>query len=513
VAGFGPPGTGYRAQMSRYLCNDPSHRRGDEQRPVDVTSQVRLERALVPRAPAVLAHTERVVEAVRNLDFTWSTERRTGEIQRLLAGETRLTDAPVVLVSEHSVMRPTGLYEMDELRLAEPLVDRLAGIAVDGANELVVLEDRDTSDRGEAGRHAATDGQATQTQRRTQVVPQGVFPLVDLSLRLANAGRQEDDIVAAIRETPSVGAEGAQRARPIEPWRVVITCPEAEGVPPVSHRTVFTGSGDVEPSVMIGTPANGFDVALETSAEVDLEPATAVATLERRLKVLLFAETAIAGLGLLFAWVAGSLGLAAREAPGWLGFAVLLALGALTLAAVPLFAGNRTHGNADDTFELRRYYRSRLELLSLAPAISAGMFALALLCGWIAPALAADDPLPPVSITFDTTSEPVTARIFMAGRDLATDETLHAEMRSFTSADDAGTLAGRLTTTGDPSGEVPLTETVSLGSDARYLSVQTWTGDLDDDTADTVPPSCTPSSPTGTGCTVVAVPTGSEIQG
>jgi hypothetical protein len=86
-------------------------------------------------------------------------------------------------------------------------------------------------------------------------------------------------------------------------------------------------------------------------------------------------------------------------------------------------------------------------------------------------------------------------------------------MRSFTSADDAGTLAGRLTTTGDPSGEVPLTETVSLGSDARYLSVQTWTGDLDDDTADTVPPSCTPSSPTGTGCTVVAVPTGSEIQG
>jgi hypothetical protein len=414
-------------------------------------------------------------------------------------------DVPVVLVSERAVTRPPGLYEMDELRLAEPVVDRIAGVGRDDPNDVVILDDA-------AG--APGGGIATRTDRRTRVVPQGVFSLLELARHLAIARNDEDAVVDAIRSTPTVGPQGAERAHPLEPWRVVITCPEPEGVPPVSHRTVFTGTGEAEPAVMVGTPANGVDVALEISAESDLEPANAVATLERRVKVLLFAQVAIVTAGLLFAWATGGLGLAAREAPGWLGLAVVLALGAVTLAAVPLFAGNRTRGNADDTFELRRYYASRIELLSIAPAVSAGLFALALLVATVGPALAADDALPPVSVAFDTTTEPVTAQVTVSGSDVATDEALHVEVRGYPGPDDAGTVLGRITTTGTRSGDVPLNETIALDPDARYLAVQVWIGETGAEIAlDTAPPGCTPAMPEGTGCTVVAVPTGSTFEG
>jgi hypothetical protein len=229
--------------------------------------------------------------------------------------------------------------------------------------------------------------------------------------------------------------------------------------------------------------------------------------------VLLFAELAAVALGIVFAWATGALGLAVREAPGWLGLAVVFGLSAITLAAIPLFAGNRTYGNADDTFELRRYYASRVELLSIAPAVSAGLFALAILFAVVAPSLALDDPLPPVSIAFDDSTQPVTADVAVEGTGIATDETLRVELRSFTSFDDEGSVIGAVTTTGTPSGEVPLRHSVALGSDARYLSVQLWITDADDDPAvRSLAPTCSPSLATSTGCTIVAVPSSSATE-
>ncbi len=80
------------------------------------------------------------------------------------------------------------------------------------------------------------------------------------------------------------------------PWRVVIECPTPVGEPPAQHRVVFTGTGDHEPAEVLGTPAVGWDLALEDAASVDLAPPTPSHRAERRLKVVLIAEMAIAAL-------------------------------------------------------------------------------------------------------------------------------------------------------------------------------------------------------------------------
>lgn len=489
--------------MTRYLCTDPTHRRGDDPRTVDVSSQVRLERALVPRTPVVLAYTEALIDVAGKIDDLWSADERAWRLRRSLVGDGGSGDLPVVLVSELAVSRPPGRYELDELRDAEPVVDRLVVAPGGAGDDVVVVSDRDEVAPDPSGSDGSFRGRSvtTQAHRRTRVVPQGIFDVSALTARLLQAGREEPAIVDAIRATPTIQPESQDRAA--EAWRVVITCPEPEGSPPVSHRTVFTGTGRTEPAVVIGTPADGFELALERSAEVDLVPSSATATLERRVMVLLAGELAVVTSVLFFAWLAGALGFAVRESPGWVGLAAALALGGVAFVTIPLFAAQRADGNQDDTLTLRRYYASRLELLTIAPAVSVGLVTLAMLVGWLGPALAAEPPVPVASVSFEG-SAVASARVAITARDVATDERVHAEVRVFEPGDQVGEVVGRVTVGGTPSGDVVVIETVAVSPMSRHLSVVTWTADRDDPSLEP-PVLCTPAVAGAGGCTVVAV--------
>src|SRR6185312_2905287 len=102
------------------------------------------------------------------------------------------------------------------------------------------------------------------------------FDLWELSGRLAIAHRDRGALFEAIRRAPTVVAPAGT---PDEvPWRVVVTCPEPEGTPPVNHDVVFVGGGSVpEAAVVHGTPVDARDAALERDAGADLAPASALA--------------------------------------------------------------------------------------------------------------------------------------------------------------------------------------------------------------------------------------------
>ena len=120
--------------MTRYLCGHPSHGAPDAPGPVDVTPQVRLERQFPPRALVCLAFTDEVLRRVRVLPEDDPVER-TRSVLRVLTGDPNPHDGPVVLVADSRVARTPGMYQIDDLRTAEPVVGALLARYVDPAPE------------------------------------------------------------------------------------------------------------------------------------------------------------------------------------------------------------------------------------------------------------------------------------------------------------------------------------------------------------------------------------------
>jgi hypothetical protein len=491
--------------MTRYLCAHPGHDRKGRHQAVDVTAQVRLEREFLPRESSYLASTDDVIARVAALRSGDSVDRL-AQVRRILTGTTAPIDAPVVLAAR-ATDRVPGLYELDELRRSDgsiaALIDRRYH-ASPGADDVVVLSEHPASEGpspASGGSSQATETEtltATQLQQvqRARVLPQGIFPVMELSARIADAQSTEESIVEAIKATPAMGTPLDERTGP---WRVVIECPTPVGEPPLQHRVVFTGTGDHEPAEVLGTPAVGWDLALEDAASADLAPPTPSHRAERRLKVVLLAEMAIAALLVTLAWASGALAQAVRETPGWLGFAVTLGVAAFAVGLISLVGRSDADGNANDTFVLRCHYSSRMQLLATSSMLSAGIFAVALATAIVPPVLDAEPPVPAPIITFAAGNRVVTATVQLDGRDLATDDLVTVEMRQYSAEQAEGVLIGRVTATGDSSGRVLVSEAVALDRGARYMSVLVTVGERSAET-------CTPVGATGTGCSVVSVP-------
>ena len=488
--------------MTRYLCPHPGHDRKGRHQAVDVTAQVRLEREFLPRESSYLASTDDVIARVVALRSGDSVDRL-AQVRRILTGTTAPIDAPVVLAAR-ATDRVPGLYELDELRRSDSsiaaLIDRRYH-ATPGADDVVVLSEGPTPPIGGSTQGTETETETmTTTQleqvQRARVLPQGIFPVMELSARIADAQPTEDSIAEAIKATPAMGTPLDERTGP---WRVVIECPTPVGEPPLQHRVVFTGTGDHEPAEVLGTPAVGWDVALEDAASVDLAPPMPSHRAERRLKTLLVAELAIAVLLVALAWASGALAQAVRETPGWLGFAVTLGVAAFAVGLISLIGRSDAEGNANDTFVLRRHYSSRMQLLATSSMLSAGIFAVALAAAIVPPVLDAEPPVPAPIITFAAGNRVVTATVQLDGRDIATDDLVTVEMRQYSAEEAEGVLIGRVTATGDSAGRVLVSEAMALDRGARYMSVLVTVGDRSAET-------CTPAGATGTGCSVVSVP-------
>jgi hypothetical protein len=484
--------------MTRYLCVHPGHERKGRAQAVDVTAQVRLEREFQPRESAYLASTDDVIARVRAIR-TADPVDRLAAVRRVLTGTAAPVDAPVVLVAG-SADRVPGLYEQDELRRSDPAVatmlERREG-SFPAGEDVVVLTDVEPPTGATSApppTETMTTTQLEQTQR-ARVLPQGIFPVMELSVRIADAAPDEASIVRAIRGTTTMISPRAERTGP---WRVVIECPTPVGDPPAHHRVVFTGAGNHEPAQVLGTPAVGWDVALEDAAGVDLVPPLPAHRAERRLKAVLIAELVIAAIAFGFAWATGALAQAVRETPGWLAFAVTLAVAAIAVGLVSLLARGDAEGNANDTYVLRRHYASRTQLHSISTLVSAGIFTLAVATAVVPPMLDADPPVPAPIVTFAAGNRAVTATVQLTGSDLATDDLVAVEMRQFSGEDTGGILIGRVTATGNSSGRALVADSMALDRSARYLTVLVTVGDRSAAT-------CTPTS-RGTGCTVLAVP-------
>jgi hypothetical protein len=486
--------------MTRYLCAHPGHDRKGRHQAVDVTAQVRLEREFLPRESSYLASTDDVIARVVALRSGDSVDRL-AQVRRILTGTTAPIDAPVVLAAR-ATDRVPGLYELDELRRSDSsiaaLIDRRYH-ASPGADDVVVLSEGPSPAVGASSQGTETETLTTtqlEQVQRARVLPQGIFPVMELSARIADAQPTEESIVEAIKATPAMGTPLGERTGP---WRVVIECPTPIGDPPLQHRVVFTGTGDHEPAEVLGTPAVGWDIALEDAASIDLAPPMPSRRAERRLKVVLIAEMAIAVVLVALAWASGALAQAVRETPGWLGFAVTLGVAAFAVGLISLIGRSDADGNANDTFVLRRHYSSRMQLLATSSMLSAGIFAVALAAAIVPPVLDAEPPVPAPIITFAAGNRVVTATVQLDGRDIATDDLVTVEMRQYSAEQAEGVLIGRVTATGDSAGRVLVSEAMALDRGARYMSVLVTVGERSAG-------SCTPAGATGTGCSVVSVP-------
>jgi hypothetical protein len=490
--------------MTRYLCVHPGHERKGRGRPVDVTAQVRLEREFLPRESAYLASTDDVIARVLALR-TGDPVDRLAQVRRALTGTAAPIDAPVVLAAS-STDRVPGLYELDELR-SDPaiatLIDRRAQAVPSGTDDVVVITDVGGASGFESASQTgvaptAETITATQLERAQQarVLPQGIFPVMELSARIADSPADERAIVETIKGTSMTRAPLGERT---SPWRVVVECPTPVGDPPASHRVVFTGTGDPEPLEVLGTPAVGWDLALEDAAVDDLAPPAPSRRSERRLKSVLVAQLVIAALIAGAAWASGALSLAVRETPGWLGFAVTLGVAALALGLIALLGRSDADGNANDTFVLRRHYASRTQLLATATLVSAGLFAFAVASAVVPPILDAEPPVPAPLITFAAGNRVVTATVQVDGDGIATDDVVAVEVRQYSAEEAEGVLIGRVTATGDSAGRVRVREAMALDRGARFMTVLVTVGDRSAET-------CTPSASGGAGCSVVAVP-------
>ena len=491
--------------MTRYLCVHPAHRRHGEIAPVDVTAQVRSERAMWPRPSAYLAITEDTLSRVGAMQGA-SPEERSMNIARILSGVREPENLPVVLMSRQSVSRPPGLYEMDELRSSQPAVERVATrvgashIATGLGEDLLILEnEQDTPTIGGAG--SAPTAVVTRPSQATRIIPQGVFGLWELTAHLSVAEPTEAGLIDAIRSTPSYDSRAALVTAP---WRVVVTCPKTEGAPATSHQTLFTGPAAPEAAISYGTPADGWDETVEVSAEEHLAPAAEVARVEHRVWALISAEMLVLGTLLALGWASGALRFASRETPWWLGLSLVLAVGSIAFAAIPMFAVREPAANMNDVFVVETLFDSRLTMLRWAAAGSAVLFGLALMSGIIPPLSASGGSVPAATVTFDTSSQPFTTTVRVNAADVGAGDSVNVTMREYRVNDQVGTLVGDVTRGGNASGEVLIAETLALDPQARYMSVLVTT-----DSSGVRAP-CNPSATGAPGCVVLAVPVPSQ---
>jgi hypothetical protein len=499
--------------VTRYLCAHPSHARGDESRAVDVTAQVRLERRLPPRATAYLAIADDVVDRVAAIRHDDPIDRRRA-INHLLTGDPAPRDAAVVLVASGRVSAPAGLYELDALRADEPTIDRLVrreGDAPSGADvdEVLVLEDVDDDRNGSpvpsAGVGTARTLQRAPSIQRTERVPEGIFRLSELSARLADAGTDRDDILAALRDVPRT--TGAWHDRGLEPWRVVIECPVPEGDPPVAHRVVFAGDDRIAPGEVFGVPLAGREALFEEVATTRWAPAASLERVEGRLRWLMVAIAVGSAAIAVTGWITGALGFVAREEPWLLAAAVVCLASALALGAFTLARPAGQRANLNDTLVIRRATRDQVVFTEWMTGAVATLAALALVFGVIAPILwlgRGEPSVPAPSVAFQQARFPVAATVQIRADDVASDETMWVEMRTFGSAEAPATLIARMSASGDREGRIDFAQTVAVSPRAAFFSVLIWFGDEER-------PTCTPTSVSEPGCTVLAVPR-SEVQ-
>jgi hypothetical protein len=498
--------------MTRYLCVDPSHTLGGEPAAIDLTAQVRLEREFLPRESAYLADSGDVIRRVNDLGEV-DGALRAAAVRRILTGTTSPLDAPVVLVAGDRIERVPGLYEMDELRRSErsvaSLLDRYAqtSLAREGSEDLVVLRDQQPPLRPDGSTVQSGPGPISPMVETVSipevrsdeaiVLPQGVYPVLELATRLAEADIETDSLVDVIHATPSYGSLATEESR--RPWRVIVECPVATGEPLTRHQMIFTGTGETEPVEVLGTPAVGNDVVLDTAASNEAVMPFPARRAERGLQIALLAAALIAAALLVITWISGGLALAVRETPVWLGLSLTLGVAAMAVGLVALASRSDAEGNTNDTFVLRRHYASRIDMLWYATLATAVLFALSVAAGVVPPILASETPVPSASITFDAGRALVTATVQVQTQGLATDQPVTVQMRQYSSETADGILIGLVTSTGDPSGDTVIGETVSLDAGARYMTVQVIMGN---DPVTT----CTPLEAGGPGCTVVSVP-------
>src|SRR3954454_8170915 len=191
--------------MTRSLGGPPSHGAPDAPGPVDVTPQVRLERQFPPRALVCLAITEDVLGRVQALPEDDPAER-TRSVLRVLTGDPNPHDGPVVLVADGRVERRPGMYQVDDLRTAEPVVGSLLARYIDPepesapeTDEVVVLGEPAPYET--YGTSTERVGTATPIEQETRTLPQGVFSVIELAQRLAATRTDEESLVEAIRRT------------------------------------------------------------------------------------------------------------------------------------------------------------------------------------------------------------------------------------------------------------------------------------------------------------------------
>jgi hypothetical protein len=448
--------------VTRYFCDDVSHWRDGQPRTVDVTAQVQLELGSVVHREAYSADVHDVIDRVRELTTDDPSGRR-AEIRRILTGSTMPSRAPVRLVDGRA-----GTTS-DVIRLPE---------AAPRSNDPGTV--------------------STRADRRTETgTVTGTFPADELATRLAAAERTPDALVDAVRHTPAFDVRSADRVG--RPWRVVIACPVLEGNPPVEHRVVFAGTGDTEQLDVFGIPASNWDLALEASATTDLTPSRGARRAERLLGGLLIAEVVVAVALACTTWITGGLGMAAREAPGWLLLAIILAVGAMAFAAVGLVGPRSPEGNVNDTLVVSRFYASRTEMLWIAAAVSIALFGASLVIAFAGPLASNNGAIPTPTVSFDTTGRSVTATIDLDAANIGIDERPTVTLRTFNGHTDAGTTIGTVVATGTSDGRIVLHDVVGLPPGADFLAVLV---NVDGHG----PTACSPLGATDPGCTLLAIP-------
>src|SRR3954471_4456332 len=459
--------------MTRYLCGHPTHGAPDAPGPVDVTPQVRLERQFPPRALVCLAFTDDVLRSVRALREEDPVER-TRSVLRVLTGDPNPHDGPVVLVGDSRVARSPGMYQIDDLRTAEPVVGALLARYVDPApeaerasDEVVVLGEPAPYDS--YGTSTERVGTAAPTEQEVRTLPQGVFSVIELAQRLAAAHADETSLVEAIRRTAPYAAPMDVAAGP---WRVIVECPDVPA-DDIAHLVLFTGTGEHEPPIVYGTLPSTRDAMVEEDAATDLDPARQAARAERRLLYVVLG-IAVATIGLALAgWLSGALSFLIRDAAFWLGLSIVLLAASLVIGGWGLLQPTTVRGNLDDVYDVRAVYQRRLELQWWTTASTGGLAVAALLVVLLAGLITSSvmaPAAPTPRISFSTVANPTIAHVSFMARNVGRTDHLILDARTFTSgADRRGVTIGRVTMTGSPSGLARVEDSLAVNGDAVFL--------------------------------------------
>jgi hypothetical protein len=464
---------------------------------------VRLERQFPPRALVCLAFTDEVLRRVRMLPEDDPVER-TRSVLRVLTGDPNPHDGPVVLVADSRVARPPGMYQIDDLRMAEPVVGALLARYVDpepetaqASDEVVVLGEPAPYDT--YGTSTERVGTATPTEQETRTLPQGVFSVIELAQRIAAARTDGESLVETIRRT-------APYAAPMDvatgPWRVIVECPEAPS-DEIEHLVLFTGTGEHEPPIVYGTLPNARDAMVEEDAATDLDPARQAARSERRLRFVVLGIV-VATIGLALAgWLSGGLSFLIRDAAFWLGLSIVLVAGSMVIAGWGLLQPTTVRGNLDDLYDVRAVYQRRLGLQWWTTGSAAGLAVTALLVVLLAGLITSSvtpPPAPTPRISFSTDVTPTVAHVSFTARNVGRNDHLIMDARTFTSGNNLrGVTIGRVTTTGSQSGLTHVDDSLAVNGDAAFLAIRLWF-------AGHHVPICDPGAASGSGCTIVSVP-------